>query len=309
MSMNKLIVITGPTATGKTRLAALLASRNNAEIISADSRQVYRGMDIGTGKDLNDYIVDGVQIPYHIIDNVDAGHKYNLYQYQDDFVKAYEDIVTRNKKAVLCGGSGLYVESVINGYKLVHVPANLAFRKDCESKSYIELVDELKKYKKLHNTTDIDTKQRLIRALEIEVFYNHHPEIECEFPKLDSIILVVDIERELRRKKISARLKERLDEGMIEEVNSLLQSGIDPESLIYYGLEYKFVTQYVIGDISYEDMQEKLEIAIHQFAKRQMTWFRGMERRGLTLHWIDGNKSIEERVEDAEILLRSNGYI
>lgn len=307
--MNSLIVITGPTASGKTRLAALVAREINAEIISADSRQVYRGMDLGTGKDIDDYYVDGELIRYHLIDIVDAGEKYNLYQYQEDFIKAYNDIVARGKRVILCGGSGLYVESVINAYKLVHVPANNDFRKQCEIKTYDELVEELKQLKRLHNTTDIDSKQRLIRALEIEYFYKEFPQEANNFPELKSIIIAVDISREYRRNRISSRLKLRVDEGMIDEVKRLLSSGISPEDLIYYGLEYKYVTQYIVGEISYNEMLDNLEIAIHQFAKRQMTWFRGMERRGLKLNWLPGELPMEKRVEAVLTLLKYNNFI
>ncbi|MBK8806181.1 MAG: tRNA (adenosine(37)-N6)-dimethylallyltransferase MiaA [Bacteroidales bacterium] len=294
--VNRLIVITGPTASGKTKIAAHLATQLNGEILSADSRQVYKGMDIGTGKDLSDYIIDNKQVPYHLIDIVDAGYKYNLYQFQDDFTKAYLDINNRKSVPILCGGSGLYVEAIVNGYKLAHVPANYEFRTRCEQLDFQQLTEELKQFKKLHNVTDIDTKQRLIRALEIEVYYHEHPEINIDLPSIDSEIFVIDISRELRRQRISDRLHQRLSEGMIEEVKVLLEKGVSAETLIYYGLEYKFITQFIQGHFTYNEMVSSLEIAIHQFAKRQMTWFRGMERRGIKLNWINGDLPLDDKI-------------
>jgi len=295
--MNKMITILGPTASGKTQLAAALAKRIGGEIISADSRQVYRGMDIGTGKDLADY--DGV--PYHLIDICAAGEKYNLYQYQEDFHKALADIRQRGVQPILCGGTGLYIESVLKGYNLSSVPQNALLRQQLEGKTLTELTQMLEELKRrtgstMHNKTDVDTAQRAIRAIEIEQYNIDHPMPKREMPGVPSIVIGVDINREERRRKISARLKSRLEEGMVDEIKGIIASGVAPEDLIYYGLEYKFVTQYVIGELTYSEMYRQLEIAIHQFAKRQMTWFRGMERRGFTIHWIDALLPMDEKV-------------
>ena len=292
-----LITILGPTASGKTPLAAALAHRMGTEIISGDSRQVYRRMDLGTGKDLVDYTVDGCQMPYHLIDIVEPGYKYNVFEYQRDFLKAYEEISAKGKTPVLCGGTGMYIESVLKGYRLLPVPENPELRASLEGKSLEELTHILEGYKKLHNSTDVDTCKRAIRAIEIEEYYKQQPPEYREFPSLQSLIVGVDIDRELRREKITRRLKQRLDEGMVDEVRGLLAEGIPAENLIYYGLEYKFLTQYAIGEISYEEMFHQLETAIHQFAKRQMTWFRGMERRGFTIHWLDATLPMEEKTE------------
>lgn len=303
MSSFDLITIVGPTASGKTSFACKLADDLNTEIISGDSRQVYRGMDIGTGKDLSDYIVDGKPIPYHLIDIRDAGYKYNIFEYQHDFYQAYTSIKERNKIPVLCGGSGLYIESVLKGYNLINVPENKDLRQQLEGKSLTELTDILASYKSLHNNTDVDTAQRAIRAIEIEE-YKKINNADCnEYPPLNSLIVGVDIDRELRRQRISIRLKARLEEGMIEEVQSLLDAGIAPDDILYYGLEYKFVTQYLLKEISYNQMYSELEIAIHQFAKRQMTWFRGMEKRGLHIHWIDATLSDDDKVAKVKSLL------
>ena len=294
--MHELITLLGPTASGKTSFAAALAAELDTEIISADSRQVYRGMDLGTGKDLQDYKVDGKEIPYHLIDICDAGDKYNVFQYQHDFHKAFESARARNKVPILCGGTGLYIEAVLKGYKLLDVPANLELREKLKDKSLPQLEDILKSYKKLHNKTDVDSAQRAIRAIEIEEFYQgNHPEMR-DFPPLNSLIIGVDIDREERRKKISRRLKARLEEGMIEEIQRLLDSGIPAEDLIYYGLEYKYLTLCATGKLSYEEMFTQLEIAIHQFAKRQMTWFRGMERRGFQIYWINATLPMNEKI-------------
>ena len=292
-----LITILGPTASGKTPLAAALAHRMGTEIISGDSRQVYRRMDLGTGKDLVDYTIDGCQVPYHLIDIVEPGYKYNVFEYQRDFLKAYEEISAKGKTPVLCGGTGMYIESVLKGYRLLPVPENPELRASLEGKSLEELTRILEGYKKLHNSTDVDTCKRAIRAIEIEEYYKQQPPEYREFPSLKSLIVGVDIDRELRREKITRRLKQRLDEGMVDEVRGLLAEGIPAENLIYYGLEYKFLTQYAIGEISYEEMFHQLETAIHQFAKRQMTWFRGMERRGFTIHWLDATLPMEEKTE------------
>ena len=286
MNNYDLITILGPTACGKTSFATNLAYHLDAEIISADSRQVYRRMDIGTGKDLSEYTVQGKQIPYHLIDIVEPGYKYNVYEYQRDFLTAYEAIRSRGKRVIVCGGTGLYLESVLRGYRLSTVPQNPTLRKTLASKSLAELTTLLKSYKALHNTTDVDTAQRAIRAIEIEEHYRQHTKAERPFPTLHCLTLGLSIEREARRKRITKRLKQRLSAGMIEEVQALLDSGVSPEDLIYYGLEYKYVTQHLQGRLSKEELFHVLEIAIHQFAKRQMTWFRGMERRGITIHWF-----------------------
>lgn len=306
--MKKLITILGPTASGKTTLAAQLAHRIGGEIISADSRQVYRGMDIGTGKDLVDYVVDGAQIPYHLINICEPGTKYNLFQYQQDFHHAYEDIQGRGAWPILCGGTGLYIESVLKGYHLSPVPQNPELRAALEGKSLEELTQMLVELKRrtgsvMHNHTDVDTAQRAIRAIEIETHNLEHPVPERELPAVDSIIIGVDIDRDERRRKITNRLNQRLEEGMIDEIQGLLDRGIPSEDLIYYGLEYKFVTEYCIGKLTREEMFRQLEIAIHQFAKRQMTWFRGMERRGFSIHWIDAMQPMEVKLQQIKSLL------
>lgn len=299
--MQKMITILGPTASGKTSLAAALAARIDAEIISADSRQVYRGMTIGTGKDLDDYRQGDRLIPYHLIDICEPGTKYNLFQYQQDFHLIYNNIVARGVRPILCGGTGLYIESVLKGYALSPVPQNQALRDELADKSLAELTEMLEDLKRrnhsvMHNRTDVDTAQRAIRAIEIETYNLEHPTDNRMLPPIDSVIIGVDINREERRRKITQRLKQRLEEGMVDEIRQLLDRGIAPEDLIYYGLEYKFVTEYVIGKTSYEEMFRQLEIAIHQFAKRQMTWFRGMERRGFTIHWIDALDPMDSKV-------------
>ena len=290
-----LITILGPTASGKTPLAANLASKIDAEIISGDSRQIYRGMDLGTGKDLEDYVVNGVEVPYHLIDIVDPGYKYNVFEFQRDFLDAYNLVKSKGKIPLLCGGTGMYIESVLKGYKLIPVPENKSLREALADKSLDELTAILSKYKKLHNSTDIDTAKRAI--IEIEEYYIQENVDARPFPKLDSLIVGVEIDRELRREKITRRLHQRLDNGMVDEVRRLIDSGIKPEDLIYYGLEYKFLTLYVIGEISYDEMVAQLETAIHQFAKRQMTWFRGMERRGFIIRWIDATLPMEKKVD------------
>lgn len=301
-----LITIIGPTASGKTPLAAALANKLDTEIISGDSRQVYRRMDLGTGKDLVDYAVNGHEVPYHLIDIVEPGYKYNVFEYQRDFLKAYEEITAKGKLPVLCGGTGMYVESVLKGYRLLPVPENPELRASLEGKTLEELTHILEGYKKLHNSTDVDTAKRAIRAIEIEEYYKQQPPEYREFPSLHSLIVGVNIDRELRREKITRRLKQRLEEGMVEEVRGLLAEGIHPDNLIYYGLEYKFLTQYVIGELTYEEMFLQLETAIHQFAKRQMTWFRGMERRGFTIHWLDATLPMEEKLEQIINLINTN---
>lgn len=299
-----LITILGPTASGKTPLAAALAHRLDTEIISADSRQVYRRMDLGTGKDLADYVVGGHPVPYHLIDIVEPGYKYNVFEYQRDFLKAYEDIRRRGMIPVLCGGTGMYLEAVLKGYRLLPVPENPELRRELAGKSLEELTSILSSYKKLHNSTDVDTVKRAVRAIEIEEYYKEQDVQTRAFPEIKSLIIGVEISREQRREKITRRLKQRLEEGMVDEVKGLLDSGISPDSLIYYGLEYKYLTLYAIGQLTYEEMFSQLETAIHQFAKRQMTWFRGMERRGLSVHWIDAALPMEKKLEQIENLLK-----
>lgn len=291
-----LITILGPTASGKTTLAARLAYEMHTEVISGDSRQVYRRMDLGTGKDLEDYVVEGIHVPYHLIDIVEPGTKYNVFEYQRDFLKVYEELRGEGKVPVLCGGTGLYLESVLRGYRLMPVPENEALRTVLAGKSLEELTEMLKSYKQLHNTTDVDTPKRAIRAIEIEEYYRNHPAEGRDFPSIHALVVGIDIDRETRRRKISERLKQRLEHGMLDEIRDLLAEGIPAENLIYYGLEYKYLTQYVIGELTYEEMYRKLEIAIHQFAKRQMTWFRGMERRGIQIHWLEASSPMEDKV-------------
>ena len=306
-----MITILGPTASGKTPVAARLAAEIGGEIISADSRQVYRRMDIGTGKDLADYVVDGKLIPYHLIDIREPGTKYNLFEYQQDFFDAYQDIRSRGAVPILCGGTGLYIEAVLKGYKLSPVPQNQELRDSLEGKSLEELTQMLTELKaktgsNMHNTTDVDSCQRAIRAIEIESYNLQHPLQKRELPPVESVIIGIDIDRELRREKITRRLKARLEEGMVDEVKALLAEGIPADDLIYYGLEYKFVTEYLVGQTSYDEMFTRLEIAIHQFAKRQMTWFRGMERRGFNINWIDATLPIEEKVATIKEIIRHN---
>ena len=294
----KLITILGPTASGKTTLAAHLAARlGDAEIISADSRQVYRGMDIGTGKELADYTVEGRTIPFHLIDICEAGEKYNLFRFQQDFRTAYADILQRHRRPILCGGTGLYIEAVLGGYKMEAVPENQALRERLKGLSLPQLKEILEGYKTLHNVTDLDTPKRAVRAIEIQAYYREHGTLQRDFPAPESIIVGVSVDRELRRRRISERLRHRLEQqDMVGEVERLLQH-VPAQDLIYYGLEYKYLTLYVLGELTYQEMVNQLEIAIHQFAKRQMTWFRGMERRGFTIHWVDGMLPVDERVD------------
>lgn len=294
--MTNLLVITGPTASGKTRRAVALAQRLNGEIISADSRQIYRGMDIGTGKDLDEY----GDVPYHLIDICPAGYKYNLFEYIRDFAAAEQSIRSRNRLPIVCGGTGLYVESVLNGLRLPEVPQNDALRRQLATKSLDELKSMLEQMKTLHNTTDVDTPKRAIRAIEIQTYYREHPELSVDVtpqPRTDYLLICVDIDRESRRRRITERLRRRLDEGMVDEIRQLIADGVAPDDLIYYGLEYKFITRYVIGECTYDEMFAGLEIAIHQFAKRQMTWFRGMERRGFTIHRLPYDMGDDEFVD------------
>lgn len=297
-----MITILGPTASGKTALAAALAYKIGAEIISADSRQVYSGMTVGTGKDLDDYVVNGRQIKYHLIDIARPGDKYNIYEYQRDFHKVYAELAQRGVMPILCGGSGLYIETVLKGYSLSTVPQNPELRQRLSGKTLEELTEILVDLKArnnscMHNRSDVDTAQRAVRAIEIEEYNLHHPSSNTEFPPVESVIIGVDIDRESRRARITERLRQRLEHGLVEEVEGLLESGVSAEDLIYYGLEYKYVTEYVTGRTTRDEMFKGLEIAIHQFAKRQMTWFRGMERRGFTINWVDWHMSMDEKLE------------
>jgi len=327
-----ILAVTGPTATGKTALAAHLAFRLGGEVISADSRQVYRGMDIGTGKDLDDYVVEGTRIPVHLIDIVDAGYQYNVFEFKRDFQKVMADLRARGKFPVLCGGSGLYIEAVLRDYRLIEVPVNEMLRAELKGKSLEELTTILKTYKSsLHNITDIVNTKRAIRAIEIEDYYQNlnintipsecqslpdgaSPSLSPSFsqslsplvsPSLSPLIVALHFDVETRRKRITERLHQRLNQGMIEEVGGLLRSGIAPEALTYYGLEYKFITLYLTGELTRQEMIQKLNIAIHQFAKRQMTWFRKMEREGTIIHWIDGNLTLEEKVNQVLELMQT----
>ena len=298
-----MITILGPTASGKTPVAARLAAEIGGEVISADSRQVYRRMNIGTGKDLDDYGA----VPYHLIDIREPGTKYNLFEYQQDFFDVYQQIRSRGAVPILCGGTGLYIEAVLKGYHLSPVPQNQTLRDSLEGKSLAELTEMLKALKakngsNMHNTTDVDSCQRAIRAIEIETYNAEHPMPRRELPPVESLLIGINIDRELRREKITRRLKARLEEGMVDEVQALLDEGIPAEDLIYYGLEYKFVTEYLTGQLTYDEMFSRLEIAIHQFAKRQMTWFRGMERRGFKINWIDATLPMEEKIERIKTL-------
>lgn len=300
-----LVVVLGPTATGKTHFAAALAYHINGEIISADSRQIYRRMNIGTGKDYDDYLINGQQVPVHLIDIQEPGYKYNVFEYQSDFFRIYNKLLSEQKMPVLCGGTGLYIEAVTKKYRLISVPVNEQLRSRLKGKSLSELEKILSTYKKLHNKTDTDTVKRAIRAIEIEEFYLSHPRDETNLPDINPLYLGIAFDRDERRRRISARLHQRLTTGMIDEVQSLLNEGIAPVNLLYYGLEYKFITQYLTGELDYETMVQKLNVAIHQFAKRQMTWFRKMEREGTKIHWINGELSLNEKLEMAENLLKA----
>lgn len=297
MGKYDLITVLGPTACGKTKLAVALADRIGGEILSADSRQVYRGMDIGTGKDLADYEINGHCIPYHLIDIAEPGSKYNVYEFQGDFLKAYNGVVERGAQPIMCGGTGLYLESILRGYRLIPVPENPELRRSLEGKTLSELTDILKGYKTLHNTTDVDTCKRAIRAIEIEECYRNTPVEVGQFPDLRSLNIGIDISRDMRRELISSRLEKRINEGMVDEIKGLLARGIPAQDLIYYGLEYKYVTLYVTGQLEYKYLLQELEVAIHQFAKRQMTWFRGMERRGIKIEWIPFEWSMQDKVD------------
>ena len=300
---NLLLTVLGPTASGKTAFAANIALMLKGEIISADSRQVYKNMDIGTGKDIDDYTVNNTKIPYHLIDIVPAGEKYNVYQYQKDCYKILEQIKKRNILPVLCGGTGMYIEAVIKKYNLINVPENTPFRKQLENKTLDELKEKLLSMKKVHNISDFESKKRLIKAIEIEDYYKTNPEQRINFPEINPFIIGLKFDRQSQRRRITERLKQRLETGMLQEVENLLNSGISAETLIYYGLEYKFITNYLIGSIDYDEMFSKLNIAIHQFAKRQMTWFRRMEKNGMKIHWFDGYQTMNERLERLKLIL------
>lgn len=299
-----MITVLGPTATGKTSFAVYLASQLNGEIISADSRQVYKGMDIGTGKDIEEYQLNGQHIPYHLIDIVEPGYEYNVFEFQQDFLKAYEQIEKNGTFPVLCGGTGMYIESVLKAYKLINVPENKELREDLNLKSDEELEEILLEFKALHNTTDTTDRDRLLRAIEIQTYYDEYPEIDTSFPKINTVIVGLDFDRRVIRARISERLEQRLKNGMIEEVKGLIDDGVSPEKLKFYGLEYRFITQYLEEEIGYKEMFRRLETAIHQFAKRQMTWFRRMEKQGFEIHWLDGNLSHEEKMLKLMPLLR-----
>ncbi len=292
-----LVVITGPTATGKTKLSAKLASRLDGEIISADSRQVYRGMDIGTGKDLGDYVAEGEKIPYHLVDIREPGYEYNVYEFQNDFLQAFEDISDRGKLPILCGGTGLYIEAAISGYRFISVPENKELRKELSDVPMDKLVEMLSSMKKLHNTTDITDRERLVRALEIAIYEIEHNHKDLKYPRVNPILFALHFERAELRRRITERLEKRIEKDMIQEVRELLNSGLDASQLRFYGLEYRFVTDYITGALSYNEMFNKLNTAIHQFAKRQMTWFRRMERKGYTIHWIAGSIPEEDKVQ------------
>ncbi len=301
-----MITLLGPTATGKTKLAVLIADKINGEIISADSRQVYKHMDIGTGKDLTEYAINGQEIPYHLINIAEPGSAYNIHEYVNDFEKAYKSIVDKNREVVLCGGSGMYIEAVLKGYSLINVPFNETLRLALAQKSDAELTAELTAMKKVHNTTDLTERERLIRALEIETYYKENNITSTTNMAYKSIIFGMNYPREVIRTRITERLHQRLNNGMVEEVKVLLDSGVDAEKLKYYGLEYKFITQFLCDELSYDEMVRLLNTAIHQFAKRQMTWFSRMEKQGFVIHWIDGLWEEEEKVEFVMRTIESN---
>ncbi len=292
-----MITILGPTATGKTRLAAAAAAALEGEVISADSRQVYRGMDIGTGKDYDDYVVEGKTVPFHLVDIADPGYEYNVFEFQKDFLKAFGNIVSRSKTPVLCGGTGMYLEAVLSGYKLVEVPENRQLRERLHDKSIDELTEILRNLSEVHNVTDLTDRERTIRAIEIAEYEKTHPRTGHDFPNINHRIFGIHFDRQIIREHITRRLKQRLEEGMIEEVKQLLESGLQPAQLTFYGLEYRYLTDYVTGKIIYEEMFRLLNTAIHQFAKRQMTWFRRMEKKGFKIQWIDGNLPLEQKVD------------
>lgn len=293
-----LITVLGPTATGKTKFAVRLAAMLNAEIISADSRQVYRDMNLGTGKDYEDYITDGIKIPYHLIDIKEPGYQYNLFEFQQDFLEAYHNIKSRGKEVILCGGTGMYIESVLKGFRILQVPVNKELRKSLENKSIEELTSMLESLRSLHNVSDTSSRPRLVRAIEIEAYQQANPVKQEHFPKLNSLVIGLSVDRDTRRERITRRLKERLDLKMADEVKQLLGRGLSPEELIFYGLEYKYLTLYVTGSMTYDEMFSQLNTAIHQFAKRQMTYFRKMERQGIIIHWLDTRMGLEKMLDE-----------
>ncbi len=301
--MIDLLTVLGHTAAGKTAFAAHLAHEIGGEIISADSRQVYRGMDIGTGKDYKDYLVNGKRVGSHMIDILDAGSEYNVYLFKHDFFRVFTDISERGIMPVLCGGSGLYLESVLRNYRLLNVPLDPGLREDLDKKSYEELEGSLLLYGPLHNISDTVNRKRLIRAIEIARYQSGKQDAADQEKELKSLVLGISFERSIRRERITQRLRKRMNEGMVEEVEGLLEQGVSAEKLDYYGLEYRFVGKYLQQEISYDEMFRKLNTAIHQFAKRQMTYFRGMERRGISIEWLDGELSLEEKTERALALL------
>ena len=298
MGDNNLIVILGCTATGKTSLAANLAAKISGEIISADSRQVYRGMDVGTGKDISEFAIEGKQIPYHLIDIINAGEEYNVFEFQKDFLLAYDQINQRGNQAILCGGTGMYIESVLKGYRLLAIPKNETLRQSLESSSEADLLNMLQAYKELHNTTDSIERDRIIRAIEIAQFEAANVDLINDYPKIKAQLYGIQFERDELKGRITSRLKHRLKhEGMIEEVEGLIGAGVNPEKLKFYGLEYKLITQFLLREIDRTEMFNKLNIAIHQFSKRQATWFRRMERNGFEINWIDGNLSLNDKLD------------
>ncbi len=290
-----MVTILGPTASGKTELAVNLAYKLGGEVISADSRQIYRKMDLGTGKDLKEYFIHDTPIPYHLIDIAEPGYQYNVFEFQRDFLKAYSDIRARDRYPVMCGGSGMYLEAILKGYRLIQVPVDATRRAELQLLSLDQLTQILKALKSIHNTSDIENTKRAIRAIEIEEFCASHPETDLSFPSINSMIVGIYIERETRRRRITARLKQRLASGMIDEVRELLNRGLNPDDLTYYGLEYKYITNFIMGDLTYDEMFTSLNIAIHQFAKRQMTWFRKMEREGFQIRWLNSELPLEEK--------------
>jgi tRNA dimethylallyltransferase len=303
--MIDLVTVLGHTAAGKTAFAAHLADRLEGEIISADSRQVYRRMDIGTGKDYKDYLVNDSRVPVHLIDILDAGYEYNVYLFKRDFLKVFTDISERGMMPVLCGGTGLYIESILRNYLLLNVPLNSNLREELADKSYEELLEILKLLGPLHNITDTSNPKRLIRAIEIARYQSGQPQDSEDERELNPLVLGIRFDRDIRRERITKRLRERMEEGMVEEVEGLLKSGVPADKLDYYGLEYRFVCKYIQEELSYEEMFKRLNTAIHQFAKRQMTYFRGMERKGISIHWLDGGLSMEEKIEQASALFKA----
>jgi tRNA dimethylallyltransferase len=292
-----MVTILGPTASGKTEVAVNLAYILGGEVISADSRQVYREMDLGTGKDIEEYQVNGTDVPYHLIDIAEPGYQYNVFEFQRDFLKVYGDLKERKKFPVLCGGSGMYLEAILKGYRLIQVPVNEQRRIELQLLTLDELVELLKSYKSINNTSDTENRKRAMRAIEIEEFCTANPGTDLSFPVINSLIVGVKYDRDSRRRRITARLKQRLENGMVDEVEKLLAKGLKPDDLIYYGLEYKYLTNYIMGESSFDEMFEGLNVAIHQFAKRQMTWFRKMERDGFNIRWLDGYMPLSEKTD------------